>query len=208
MCSPYHSIPIQCASNLFQPFVDFIYLHSYQYSDVLIIYSLCWWHYYYRFGLQYLWTSSHIQSLRHHFDLSEVIFTYILPPLPFYTENIIPGFLDFVRLCIASIWLRLHSPEFLDLIPHTSTFDIPCSTLFFWLFFILAHILSVSLQSCLIFCYLHWTTYMDIPLITHTIYDYYWAGYYPFTTPCTHWSHRNRLYQNFALLDHSVSSII
>ena len=39
MPSPYYSIPIRCVSDLLQPFVDFIYLRTYRYSDVLIIYS-------------------------------------------------------------------------------------------------------------------------------------------------------------------------
>ena len=46
---------------------------------------------------------------------------------------------DLIRLCIISIWLKLCSPVFLDLIPHTSTSKhriIPCSTVFSWLFFI------------------------------------------------------------------------
>src|ERR1700733_10288934 len=38
--------------------------------------------YYYRFGLRSLQTISHIRSLRRYFDLSEVIFTYILPTTP------------------------------------------------------------------------------------------------------------------------------
>jgi hypothetical protein len=76
------SIPIQCVSDPFWPFVDFIYLRSYRHSDVLIIYSYGWLHYYYRFGLRSLQTISHIRSLRHHFDLSKVIFTYILPTTP------------------------------------------------------------------------------------------------------------------------------
>ena len=69
-------------SDLLRPFVDFIYLRSYRYSDVLIIYSYGWLRYYYRFGLRSLRTISHIRSLRRHFDLSEVIFTYILPTTP------------------------------------------------------------------------------------------------------------------------------
>jgi hypothetical protein len=69
-------------SDLLRPFVDFIYLRSYQHSDVLIIYSYGWLRYYYRFGLWSLRTISHIQFLRRHFNLSEVIFTYILPTAP------------------------------------------------------------------------------------------------------------------------------
>src|ERR1700685_1425862 len=51
MYSPYYSIPMRCISDPFRFFVDFIYLHSYRYSDVLIIYSFCGSHYCYRFGL-------------------------------------------------------------------------------------------------------------------------------------------------------------
>jgi hypothetical protein len=39
MPSPYYSTPIRCVYDLLRPFVDFIYLRSYQHSDVLIIYS-------------------------------------------------------------------------------------------------------------------------------------------------------------------------
>src|SRR5882724_9722279 len=82
MRSPYYSIPIRCISDLLRPFVDFIYLRSYRYSDVLIIYSYVLFRYYYSFGLRSLRTISHIRSLRRHFDLSEVIFTYLLPTTP------------------------------------------------------------------------------------------------------------------------------
>jgi hypothetical protein len=82
MYFPYYSIPMQSISNPFRPFIDFIYLHSYWYSNVSIIYSFCWSHYCYRFGLWSLWTISHIWSLRCYFDLSKVIFTYILPTTP------------------------------------------------------------------------------------------------------------------------------
>ena len=117
---PYYSIPMRCISDPFRLFADFIYLHSYRYSDVLVIYSFCGSHYCYRFGLWSLRTISHIRSLRRYFDLSEVIFTYILPTTPILhriTSYLVP--FDFVRLRIASIWLRLCSPAFLDLIPQT-----------------------------------------------------------------------------------------
>ena len=82
MYSPYYSIPMRCISDPFRLFVDFIYLHSYRYSDVLVIYSFCWSHYCYKFGLWFLQTISHIRCLWHYFDLSEFIFTYILPTTP------------------------------------------------------------------------------------------------------------------------------
>ena len=69
-------------SDLLRLFVDFTYLHSYRHSDVLIIYSYGWLHYYYSFGLRSLRTINHIRSLGRHFGLSEVIFTYILPTTP------------------------------------------------------------------------------------------------------------------------------
>jgi len=69
--------------DVFQTFSDFIYLCRYWYSNVLIIYSFGWLYYYYRFRLQSLWT---IWSLWCHFDLSEVIFTYIYIALSFHTE--------------------------------------------------------------------------------------------------------------------------
>jgi hypothetical protein len=69
-------------SDFLQPFVDFIYLPSYQYSDVLIIYNFGQLCYYYRFGLQSLQTISYIWSLQHHFNPSNVTITYILPTTP------------------------------------------------------------------------------------------------------------------------------
>jgi len=86
MHSPYYSIPIQCVPDFLQLCFNFIYLCRYQYSSVSIIYSFGQLYYYYRFGLQSLWTISSIWSLWHHFDLSEVIFTYIYIALSFHTE--------------------------------------------------------------------------------------------------------------------------
>ena len=92
-------------------------------------------------------------------------------PLPFKTEKYFTlRSQDIVRLHIASIWLILRSPALLDLVPHTLTSThcvIPRSTAFFWLFFVLARVLSVSLRSSSIFCYLHRTTYTDI--LTHLL---------------------------------------
>jgi hypothetical protein len=167
MPSPYYSIPTQCVSDLLRPSVDFIYLRSYRHSDVLIIYSYGWLRYYYRFGLRSLRTISHIRSLRRHFDLSEVIFhlyfTYHSHYKQRITSYLIPS--PFVRLRIASIWLTLRSTAFPDIILHTSTLThciLPRYTAFFWLSFVLARVLSVSLWSRSIFCYLHRTTFTDI----------------------------------------------
>ena len=97
--------------------------------------------------------------------------------------------------------------------PHSSNSTsthcvLPRSITFFRLYFVLTRVLSVSLRSHSIF-----VTYIGLHIRTYpTTYihlsDHYWAGYYPFISPSTHWPHRNRLYQNFALLDHSVYSII
>ena len=115
--------------------------------------------------------------------------SYPNPPTPFWplqcyyylyfthhsheTENnIVLRSPAFVRLRITSIWLRLRSPAFLDLIPCTSTSThcvLPRYTALFWLFFVLARILSVSLRSRLIFCYLHRTTYMNPLTHLHTL---------------------------------------
>src|SRR6202044_4002281 len=64
---------------------------------------------------------------------------------------------------------------------------------------------SISLD----FCYIHRTAYTNIPLTyTYNIRSLLSRIYTPFISPSSHWPHRNRLYQNFALLDHSVYSII
>ena len=88
----------------------------------LIVDRFRWLWCYYMFGLQSLWTISHIQTLWHHFDFSDVTITYTSPTTPILREkNIALCSLDLVRLCIPSIWLRLRSPALLDLVPHTST---------------------------------------------------------------------------------------
>jgi len=122
MHSLYYSIPIRHVPNLLRLCFDFIYLWRYQYSDVSIIYSFGWFYYYYRFRLWSLWTISSIRFFWRHFDLSEVIFTYIYIALSFYTTIIlycIPP--TFVRLCITLIQLWLRSPSFPGLISRTST---------------------------------------------------------------------------------------
>ena len=89
MHSPYYSILIWCVPDILRLCFDFIYLWRYQYSDVSIIYSFGWLYYYYRFGLWSLWTISSIRSFWRHFDLFEVIFTYIYIALSFYNNNIV-----------------------------------------------------------------------------------------------------------------------
>jgi len=85
LCVPHTMYTYRCISDLLRPFVDFIYLRSYRYSDVLIIYSYGRLRYYYRFGLRSYGLldisdpSTHFRPLRGHFYL------YLLP-LPFYTE--------------------------------------------------------------------------------------------------------------------------
>jgi len=122
MHSPYYSIPIRCVPDLLQLCFDFIYLWGYQYSNVSIIYSFGWLYYCYRFRLRSLWTISSIRSLRCHFNLSEVIFTYIYIVLSFYTtitSYCVPP--TFMRLRTTLIWLWLRSPSFPGLISRTST---------------------------------------------------------------------------------------
>ena len=113
MRSPCYSIPIRCISDPFRLFADFIYLHSYRYSDVLVIYSFCGSHYCYRFGLWSLRTISHIRSLRRYFDLSEVIFTCILPTTPILhriTLYLVPSTSeDFASLRFDSDYVPLRS---------------------------------------------------------------------------------------------------
>jgi len=85
MHSPYYSIPIRCASDLVWPFTVFIYLRTYQYSDVLVILMVDRFHWlwcYYMFRLQSLQTISHIQTPWRHFDPSDVSTTYTLPTTP------------------------------------------------------------------------------------------------------------------------------
>ena len=72
LCIPYTIVYL---FDVLQTFSDF----------VSIIYSFGWLYYYYRFGLRPLRTISSIRSLQCHFDLSEVIFTYIYIALSFYT---------------------------------------------------------------------------------------------------------------------------
>ena len=78
-----------------------------------------WLQHYYTFGLQSLWTISHIRTLRHHFYPSNVTTTYTSPTTPIKKEkNFALHSQDLVRLCITLIWLRLCSPALLDLVPH------------------------------------------------------------------------------------------
>jgi len=198
MHSPYYSIPIRCATDLLRLCFYFIYLWRYQYSDVSIIYSFGWLYYYYRFGLQSLWTISSIQSFRHHFDLSEVIYIYIYIALSFYTRitlYCIPP--TFVRLCITSIRLRLRSPSFPFVPrPYISYIDLvtPRSTLLLRLFVVLARVLSISLWSRLIFCYIHRTMYTDTSTHLDTLSNHFWVGYWHLYLLITlFWSHRNCL---------------
>jgi hypothetical protein len=122
-------------------------------------------------------------------------------PLPFKKRNTSLHSQDLIRLCITSIWLRLHYPAFLDLDPRTLTSThhiLPCSTAFFWLFFVLACVLSVSLWSHSIFCYLYQTTYYKP---THSLKYPYPISIEPDIT-LLHPSHithltRNWFYQDF-----------
>ena len=106
-------------------------------------------------------------------------------PLPFKKREILRTFSqDLIRLCITSIWLILCSPALLDLVPWTSALThciLPCSTAFFWLFFVLALILSVLLQSHSIFCYLYRTMYTDTLTLWHTLIQSLLSQYHPFT---------------------------
>ena len=75
--------------------------------------------------------------------------------------------------------------------------------MFFWLFFVLARILSVSLQSCSIFRYLHRTTYTEPLIHSHTLIQSLLSrisSYYIIFT--MYICHRNWFTRAFALLDH------
>jgi hypothetical protein len=173
-------------SNLFQSLFIFALINVPMFWLFLIVDRFHWLQHYYTFGLQSLWTISHIQTLQHHFNPSDITTTYTSPTTPIKKEkNFTLHSQDLVRLCITSIWLRLCSPALLDLVPHTLTLThciLPCSTALFWLFLVLACVLSVSHWSHSIFCYLHVRTpsLFNIPLS-----DLYWAGYHPFT-PFSH----------------------
>ena len=133
-------------------------------------------------------------------------------PLPLKKEKYFPlRSRDLVRLCITLIWLILHSPALLDLVPHTSTSThcvIPRSTAFFWLFFVLARVLSVSLRSSSIFCYLHRTTYTDILTHLHTHIRSLLSQISPLLHPFIVHLPQELIYQDFALLDHSSFQLL
>ena len=177
----------------------------------LIVDRFHWLQCYYMLRLWSLQTISHIQTLWCHFDPSNVTITYTLPTTPILTKiALCPQ--DLVRLHITLIWLRLCSPVFLNLIPHTSTLThciLPCSTALFWLFFVLAHILSVSLQSHSIFCYLHRTMYTDTLTHQHTL---IWSllswisPYFPFSH-CT-LAIGTDYTRTFALLNHCSFQLV
>jgi hypothetical protein len=139
----------------------------------LIVDRFHWFRCYNTFGLWSLWTISHIWTLWHHFDPSDVTITYTSPTTPIKKEKYFTlRSQDLVRLCITSIWLRLCSLALLDLILCTSTSThhvLSCYTAFFWLFFVLAHVLSVSLRSRSFFCYLHRTAYTNPLIHSHTL---------------------------------------
>ena len=133
-------------------------------------------------------------------------------PLPFIREKYFAlRSEDLVRLCIASIWLRLHSPALLDLVSRTSTSTqcvLPRSTAFSWLFFVLARVLSVSLWSRSIFCYLHQTTYTDTLTHLHTHIRSLFSWISPLLHPFIVHLPQELIYQDFALLDHSSFQLL
>jgi hypothetical protein len=110
-------------------------------------------------------------------DPSDVILTSLRSfllifylPLPLHRENnIVPRSLTLRK---TSYRFNLTQTAFLDIILCTLTLTHwipPHSIAFFRLSFVLAHILLDSLWSCSIFCYLHWTTFTDIP---HPLYSF------------------------------------
>ena len=117
---------------------------------------------------------------------------------------------DLVRLRITLIWLRLCSPALLDLVPRTSTSThrvLPRYTVFFWLFFVLARVLSVSLRSHSIFCYLHRTTYTDTLTHLHTLIRSLLSRISPLHHPfIVHLATGTDIPGLLQLLDHLVSS--
>jgi len=168
---PYYSIPIQCVTDLLRLCFDFIY-------------SFGWLYYYYRFGLRSLWTISSIWSLRCHFNLSEVIFTYIYIALSFkktITSYCVPP--TFMRLHIALIQLWLRSPSFPGLISCTSTS----------IYFVLPRFLLILLWSRSIFCYIHRTLYLNLFTHLHSLSNHFRVRYCLYLLISLFWPYRNCL---------------
>ena len=120
---------------------------------------------------------SSIWSLWRHFDLSEVIFTYIYIALSFHKNNIV---LCSSYLCETLYCFNSASTSFSSIPrPYPSHIDLntPCSTVFLQLFIDLARILSILLRSRLIFWYKHWTLYTDPYTHLHTISNCFLARY-------------------------------
>jgi hypothetical protein len=185
MHSQYYTILIWCVPDPLPLCFDFIYLWRYQYPDVSIIYSFGWLYYYYRFRLRSLRTISSIRSFWHHFDLSEVIFTYIYIALSFYTTIIlycIPppswdfvllwfGF-DFVPLRFLALYLA-HRPRYASF--YLTPLIICCFSLHFINFTpILLNILLYMLN--LVYRPPH--SYTDLPTHLHSLSDHFQIRYW------------------------------
>ena len=191
-------------SDLFQSLFIFALIEVPMFWLLLIVDRFHWLQCYYMFGLRSLRTISHIWTIRCHFDPSNVTITYTSPTTPILKreKNFALRSQDLVRLCITSIWLRLCSPAFLDLVPCTLTLThciLPCYTVFSWLFFIFSlhfvsfALISIDLSFSTADCVLQTPTLFNIPLS-----DLYWAGYHPHITLFTsHICHRNWFTRTF-----------
>ena len=90
MHSTYYSIVIWCVSDLVRLFLS---LFIFALIDVpmfwlfLIVDRFHWLQCYYTFWLRSLWTISHIRTLWHHFNPSNVTITYISPTTPILNKE-------------------------------------------------------------------------------------------------------------------------
>jgi len=89
-----------------------------------------------------------------------------------------------------------------------------CSTVFLQLFFVLACILLILLQSHLIFWYIHQTLYMDPSFHLHTLSNHFWVRYWPlYHFISSYWPYRNSLpelctFRSFSFQFYSVSVVV
>jgi hypothetical protein len=74
-------------SNLFQSLFIFALIDVLMFWLFLIVDRFHWLWCYYTFGLWSLWTISHIWTLWHHFDPSDVTITYTSPTTPIQTRE-------------------------------------------------------------------------------------------------------------------------
>ena len=113
-------------------------------------------------------------------------------PLPFYTEQHCTSFPRLRKTLHHLDLTQTASPAFLDLIPHNSTSAhcvLPRTTAFFWLYFVLTRVLSVSLRYHSTFCYIHRTAYTDISHHLHSFIRSLLSQIYTYFTTFLHIGH-------------------